>query len=595
MIIEEIMSKKVCSLGESNTVDDAIEIFKNHNYKSIPIVDEGHRFKGIVNLRNLISIKEKDHPIVDFIDDKGSSICVNNTEQSLFNHFINKSSNSSLYVTNDNHQLLGIITKKDLLNYLIDKRYFSSSADSSEKTLFDLFKNNNTVEAFNNMSEGVVVIDTDTKIVFANKTYTKMVGISYNKVINRYLSKVEPRARILDVLKTGKPIHNEEIFVESVGIIVLANITPIINKDQEIIGAISSFSNKTEIINMANQLKEAEKKSKLYEAELKKNRNLPTAFDNIIGNSESMREVLEISSRIAKYDVSILITGENGTGKELLAKSIHDISKRKNKPFVKINCSAIPENLIESELFGYEEGAFTGAKKGGKKGKIELAQGGTLFLDEIGDMPLFMQPKLLRFLQDGELEKVGSEKSLKVDVRVITATNRSLPELISNNLFREDLYYRINTFSLKIPPLRIRKIDILSLIKYYGEFYNKLHKKNIEFSSNAIEVLLKYNWPGNIRELKNIIERCVLMADTRVIEPNNLDIEITNLVDSTSSLNYDNEEEHITNMNHAIRKLEERMLRQALIMSKNKSDAMGILGISRRTFYKKMKEYNISV
>jgi transcriptional regulator with PAS, ATPase and Fis domain len=346
---------------------------------------------------------------------------------------------------------------------------------------------------------------------------------------------------------------------------------------------------------MANQLKEAEKKSKLYEAELKKNRNLPTAFDNIIGNSESMREVLEISSRIAKYDVSILITGENGTGKELLAKSIHDISKRKNKPFVKINCSAIPENLIESELFGYEEGAFTGAKKGGKKGKIELAQGGTLFLDEIGDMPLFMQPKLLRFLQDGELEKVGSEKSLKVDVRVITATNKSLPELISNNLFREDLYYRINTFSLKIPPLRIRKIDILSLIKYYGEFYNKLHRKNVEFSSNAIEVLLKYNWPGNIRELKNKIERCVLMADTRIIEPNNLDIEITNLIDSSSSLNYDNEEEHITNMNLAIRKLEERMLRQALIMSKNKSDAMEILGISRRTFYKKMKEYNISV
>lgn len=595
MIIEEIMSKKVCSLRETNTVDDAIEIFKNHNYKSIPIIDDEHCYKGIVNLKNLIGVNEKSRFIVDFIEDRGSSIYLNDTEQNLYKHFVNKSSNSSLYVTNEDQQLLGIITKKDLLNYLIDKRYYSSSVDPSEKTLFDLFKNHNTVEAFNNMSEGVVVIDTDSKIVFANKTYTKMVGISYNKVINRYLSKVEPRARILDVIKTGKPVYNEEIIVESVGIIVLANITPIVSKNNKIIGAISSFSNKTEIINLANQLKEAEKKSKLYEAALKKNRNLPTAFDKIIGNSESIREVLEISSKISKYDVSILITGENGTGKELLAQAIHDSSKRKNKPFVKINCSAIPENLIESELFGYEEGAFTGAKKGGKKGKIELAQGGTLFLDEIGDMPLFMQPKLLRFLQDGELEKVGSEKSIKVDVRVITATNRSLPELINNNLFREDLYYRINTFSLKIPPLRIRKIDILSLIKHYEDFYNKLHRKDVEFSSSAIEVLLKYNWPGNIRELKNVIERCVLIAETKLIEPDNLNIEFKNLTDSSSEITYEDNEEYILNMNIAVRKLEKKMLKQALIISKNKSDAMNLLGISRRTFYKKIKEYNISV
>lgn len=246
-------------------------------------------------------------------------------------------------------------------------------------------------------------------------------------------------------------------------------------------------------------------------------------FEGIIGNSPAISEIQRMIKRVADSPTPILITGETGTGKELAARAIHEQSSRNKYPFVAINCSSIPDTLFESELFGYEEGSFTGAKKGGKIGKIEMAQGGTLFLDEIGEMPLFAQPKLLRILQEYELERVGSNKKIHLDIRIIAATNRDLSEMVREKKFRGDLFYRINVINLKLPPLRVRKVDIIPIAEnYLKKLKVKLNTPLKVISPEAGEELLNYDWPGNVRELQNIIEYAANLCETDTLMPGDL-------------------------------------------------------------------------
>jgi len=241
------------------------------------------------------------------------------------------------------------------------------------------------------------------------------------------------------------------------------------------------------------------------------------SVEGVVGKSPVIRNLLDLIERIAPTDVNVLITGESGTGKSLVAKAIHFMSKRKEKPFITINCSAIPETLLEAELFGYEKGAFTGAYTS-KKGKFELASGGTVFLDEIGDLPLSLQPKILRVIQDKEIERLGSEKTVKVDVRIISATNKNLSELVSQGQFREDLYYRLNVLPIHILPLRERKEDIPILVDHFLEVFNQRYGKRVRLDPRVIEVFMEYPWPGNVRELENSIERLVILRDGLIRE-----------------------------------------------------------------------------
>lgn len=253
--------------------------------------------------------------------------------------------------------------------------------------------------------------------------------------------------------------------------------------------------------------------------------NLPEsgAFERLIGSSRAFVHIQNLIKRVADSPTPILITGETGTGKELVARSFHEQSRRNKYPFVAINCSSIPENLFESELFGYEEGSFTGAKKGGKMGRIEMAQGGTLFLDEIGEMPLFAQPKLLRILQEYELERVGSNKKIHLDIRVIAATNRDLGEMVAEKTFRGDLYYRINVINLKLPPLRTRKDDIIPISEnYIKKLKLKMDTPLSSISPEARQLLLDYQWPGNVRQLQNVIEYAANLCETDVLMPGDL-------------------------------------------------------------------------
>ncbi|MEW6410486.1 MAG: sigma-54 dependent transcriptional regulator [Nitrospirota bacterium] len=315
---------------------------------------------------------------------------------------------------------------------------------------------------------------------------------------------------------------------------------------------------------------------------LKKDLHKCYCYPNIIGESDAMKEVFSIIEKVADTDSTILIHGESGTGKELIATTIHYNSKRKDRPLIKVSCAALPETLLESELFGYEKGAFTGAIKR-KQGRFELANGGTIFLDEIGDIPLSIQAKLLRVLQDKSFERLGGTETFTVDVRVIAATNKNLEDMVKKGYFREDLFFRLNVIPLYLPPLRERRGDILLLIEYFLDRYNKKFSKNVRFSKETIETLCRYTYPGNIRELENIVERCVALSEGNTIEK----------VDLPPHL-FRNDRRKLGSLDEVLTEVErEHILRVLKTTKGNKTKAAEMLGISRKTLWEKMNAYGI--
>ncbi|NPV44386.1 MAG: sigma 54-interacting transcriptional regulator [Firmicutes bacterium] len=592
MTVGTYMSKKVISINEEETIEKALDIFKKNNFNYIPVVDDMNRFLGVVSEKDILGIENWKANVKSIISNDYIKVCMETPKTEMIKIFLENPKFSIIFVVNRKGILAGVVTRNDILKLLTSGDIPFNNNALFDENISNFFNNPYLKKLLNSLHEGVIVVDSNTKVIFANRAYSRILGVQPHKVLNRFLSEIEPEAKIIQVLKTGVPMFEQTINIKSLGTIIVANITPL-KMDEKIIGAISTFSDITEIISITNQLEKTTFLNDFLAKELKEDTPLPESFKVIIGSSKKLKKELAIAARVAKTDSSVLILGESGTGKELVAKAIHDSSSRRDKPFVKINCAAVPDNLIESELFGYEDGAFTGAKKGGKIGKIEQADGGTLFLDEIGDMPLFMQPKLLRFLQEKEFEKVGGIKTQRVDVRIIAATNRDLEEMVKNKQFREDLFYRVNVFTINLPPLRERRIDIVSLIKHYTKVYNDKYEKNTDFSKECLEVFLKYEWPGNIRELKNVIEHAIVMSDDSIITLDKLPRYFKNLSDKPDE-KLPVPPTKIKKLNDIIRDVEKQAIIKALdIAGQNKSRAIELLGISRRTFYKKMKEYNI--
>ena len=339
-------------------------------------------------------------------------------------------------------------------------------------------------------------------------------------------------------------------------------------------------------------LKKVEERERLREENmlLKEEIKKEFCFENIITKSDTMLQIFETIRKISDYDTSVLITGESGTGKELVAKAIHYNSKRSGKPFVAINCGAIPENLLESELFGYVKGAFTDAYQS-KKGLFEEANGGTLLLDEIGELPATLQVKLLRVLQDGEVRKIGDSKQIKLNVRIIAATAKELAQEVRKGTFREDLFYRLNVIRIDIPSLRERREDIPLLINHFINFYNKKHRLKVKgISSAALNLLLDYDWQGNIRELENAIERSVILSEGSCIEVPVLPSDIKKLKIC--------EEKGVKSDEYSIRKMhhimEEQLIRKALNETHgNRTHAARLLEISHPALLSKMKTFGI--
>jgi len=324
-----------------------------------------------------------------------------------------------------------------------------------------------------------------------------------------------------------------------------------------------------------------EKEKENLKRELKEKYSL----DKIIGQSDRMQEVFAAVHRVAPTKATVILRGESGTGKELIARAIHYMSPRSKGPFIKFNCASIPEGLLESELFGHEKGAFTGAIFS-RKGRFELANKGTIFLDEVGDLPLTLQPKILRVLQEREFEPVGSEKTIKVDVRIITATSRELEHYVSQGKFREDLYYRLNVIPVFLPPLRERSEDITALIEYFLAKFNTEHDRSVHLDKNALQILMNYDWPGNVRELENIIERLVIMSTSDIIAPSDLPDSVSirrlKVLNKSVSLISNIEEIEKTNIRDALEKT-----------GRVQAKAAKLLGITPRQIGYKIKKYGL--
>ncbi|MBY0754206.1 sigma 54-interacting transcriptional regulator [Clostridium sardiniense] len=444
----------------------------------------------------------------------------------------------------------------------------------------------NTV--MDSVNEWVVVVDRDAKITMMSKAYKEFLG-EYSPE-GKHVTEVIDNTKMHEIVKSGKSIIGDIQYIR--GNRMIAMRVPV-KKDGLIIGAVGKvmFKDISDYYSLGKQITKLEKELEYYKNELGNERSAKYFFSDIIGDSEENTKVKEIATRAAKTRSNVLIIGESGTGKELLAHAIHNASYRRQGPFVKINCAAIPEELIESELFGYEEGAFTGAKKSGKKGKFELANNGTILLDEIGDMPLSSQVKLLRVLQEREIEKVGGNVVKEIDVRIISSTNKNLKKAIEEGKFREDLYYRLNVIRISVPPLRNRKKDIEPLANILKrKVADKLGIYVEGISKEAMERLKEYDWPGNIRELENAIERSINMLDSDIyIQEKHLP---EKLIQKKSTYIRDTKGKYLKDI---VAEVEKEIISDCLnSVEWNKNKAAKILGISRVGLYKKIEYYNLS-
>lgn len=438
-------------------------------------------------------------------------------------------------------------------------------------------------QVMNKFEDGVVAIDGSGRIFYVNDAYTKILGVSKLNVLGKQIQTIEPGATILQVLQGGKPILGKVVEIKSLKHYVTVNIFPLYARMNFVV---SIFRDVTETKQLNQALGRAEGLAEYFRSELEAHKFLVDG--SIVGNHPSFLNIMAQSMTVSKTDASVLLFGENGVGKEVVAKAIHLNSNRSNKPLISVNCAAIPEYLLESELFGYEEGSFTGAKRGGKLGKFELADGGTLFLDEVGDMSMSMQSKLLRVLQEKEIEKIGRTRNVPVDVRIVAATNRHLEEMVKQGTFRIDLYYRLNVVALRIPSLRERGEDIALLAHHFLQTYNAKYSKSLILSPETIRCLNNYAWPGNVRELQNCLEYAVIMCSGKEIRlehlPAQLNLDIATLSHQNSGAKADFQE--------SVDLTEKELIRKALDASgNNKTKAIEMLGISRRTFYRKLKKF----
>ncbi|MCR2044395.1 sigma 54-interacting transcriptional regulator [Anaerosalibacter massiliensis] len=436
-------------------------------------------------------------------------------------------------------------------------------------------------------NDAIVYVNKEGYIEMLSKPYAEFLMIDRHKVIGKHVTEVIENTRMHTVIKTG--ISEIAEIQQIKGNKMIATRIPIF-VNGKVVGAVGKvlFRDIDELNALYKKISKIEKELNLYKDEFKKVNIAKYSLDNIISKSKSMDYLKSLTKRAAKTNSNILILGESGTGKELFAHAIHNLSERANGPFIKVNCGAIPYELLESELFGYEEGSFTGAAKGGKIGKFKAADGGTIFLDEIGDLPMNMQVKLLRVLQDKEIEKIGSTESEEVDVRVIAATNRDLEKMVSEGMFRLDLYYRLNVLTIKIPPLKDRKDDIPILSRHLVQKISK--RENIlvnDVSDKTLEYLKRYDWPGNVRELENILERAINFLDEdTIIKPEHLPPRITGI----------KKEKNIRSLKQTLEEIERQTIIESLIFSNgNKTKAANILDISRTSLYEKIAKYNINI
>lgn len=499
----------------------------------------------------------------------------------------------STYLRDINLEELGSVIH-EYVN-VVDEKYNIVGAVKTErlKYLINKQRENLLIQVLDTMKTGFVAIDRDSRIFYVNHAYGHILNINISKILGRYLSIIEPEATLLNVLKTKQSQHVDNQFIKSISTYVDINTHPMMDGD-EMVGAYSIFTDVTDVNVLHNEVKRISAVAEEYGKQVNAEKFL--AKNKIIGESKIYLDCVNKALKVANTDTMVLLRGENGTGKEIIANVIKSHCARKNKPFITVNCSAIPEPLIESELFGYEEGSFTGASKGGKMGKFQLADGGTLFMDEIGDMPYQMQAKLLRVLQEGEIEKVGRQNNIPIDVRVIAATNKPLEQMVKEGTFREDLYYRLNVVSIHIPALRERGNDILLLTDYFLEKYCKKYERHLKIDRAVYQTFLAYDWPGNVRELQNTVESAVVLCDSDMITIDDLPESMNAKNIQTVGIKLPDSKKFIMQfdtLKEEIENFEKNVILQTInYYDGDKHKAMEQLGMTKRTFYRKLAKFD---
>ncbi|MBU3074277.1 PAS domain S-box protein [Clostridium estertheticum] len=591
--VKDIITKSDFKLKENNTFYEAAQLFSNNKVEVIPILDKKETLVGVITkndiinnfikgtspdtyvkylLRGTTNIINEDSEILDCIDKVEGYMAVKNAD----GKFSGILSMNKIYKQRLENALEKICELKKRLNCIYE-------CDEANLNCTEL---NKIIES---SYDGIYITDGKANTLRINKSYENITGLQRKNMLTRNMYDLEKEGYIsksstLMVLKTRKSNTIEQEF--STGKKVLVSSNPIFDDKSNINMVVTNVRDITELYELEEQLAKNRKLTEKYYSEIEAMRMQYLNLTDMVANDKVMINLLEVAKRVANVDTTVLILGETGVGKEEIAKFVYKNSKRKRKNFIKINCGAIPQTLIESELFGYVKGAFTGANKEGKMGLFEVADGGTVFLDEIGELPLDIQVKLLNVLQEGEVERIGAVKPIKIDVRVLAATNRNLEEMIKDKTFRADLYYRLNVVPLTVPPLRDRREDIVPLIQHFLSQLNIKYNFEKTFTIEALNTLYNYNWLGNVRELKNIVERVIVMSCGNKIFKSDLPIKM-----SPNTIEKDTECKEIGNLKDAVEKVEIKLIRMAFDNAGNVRDAAKILGINSSTFFRKRKRY----
>ncbi|CAG9623235.1 sigma 54-interacting transcriptional regulator [Sutcliffiella rhizosphaerae] len=576
--VKNWMSPNPYFIQPGKTLRDASDMMVQFRLDWLPVVDEGELLLNLITSRKLLHFFAQGNGGEEQISSiPKASLATVSPEDSILD--VLSLPYNQLPVMDKSGKLVGILTARDILDgvskymYKLNQQHSSAALGAILETAY----------------EGIAVVDENGILQEFNEAYSRFTGIRREDAIGRHVTEVIDNTHLHETVKTGfaergvlQNIQGQDMVVHRIPIW----------KNGRIAGAIGMliFEGVTEVYKIYEKLQESQTK-KDDSLTKKKEKDSRITLDQIIGTSEGIMAVKRLARKAARTSATVLITGESGTGKEMFAKSIHHLSPFSTGPFISVNCGAIPEHLFESELFGYEEGAFTGARKGGKPGKFELAKNGTIFLDEIGDMPVVMQTKLLRVLQEKEAERVGGVKKIQINARVIAATNRNLKQMIEKGDFREDLYYRLNIIQLHIPPLRERKKDIpVLLIHYLREICERYQVPAKIFQSDAVDAFIQYSWNGNIREMVNTIEQLVTLTDGRVIDYHHLPEMLKSKEDFQQKINQGLLEEAKSIGN----KRESELILEALNKAGgNKSKAADFLGIHRTTLYQKLRKHGI--
>lgn len=573
--VRDIMTKEFIKVDTNETIRDALNKMIESYRDEVVITDKKDKLAGIFTMNDVAKIKNKgisfDSTIIDYCNKKILTIGSDSSAREARDIMINN--NIGRLPVVEEEKIIGIVTSNNL-------------RDTFYLKMDELFNLQNNV--FDNLHEAVCICDEKGIVKYWNRSSERLYGVSSKEIMNRHLGEFFPNAMSLQVLNTGIRIDNV-CHEPTEGKLVVLSVVPIFNSKNQLIAAVSTDRDITDAVNLTKQLEYEKRKVEFLEHAYKHEIASKYNFSSIIGKNKNIIDAITIAQKVAPTSTSVLITGKSGTGKEVFAKAIHKASGRTGN-FVAINCSAIPESLFESELFGYVEGAFTGAIKKGKIGKFEFANGGTLFLDEIGDMPPEMQVKILRVLQDGVIYRLGSEKPISTDTRIIAATNRDLKRLISEDKFRDDLFYRLAVVQIQLPSLKERKEDIKDLANLFFDQVSKEEGIKINSIDERIyRILANYKWDGNIRELKNVVQRMVVLSNDGKITIDSIPEyirESTSIEDDIKPNEYDLEK--ITES------IEKKTIKEVMNMvNGNKQQAAKILNVKRSTLYYKLNKYNI--